>query len=80
MKVIMNCNLDSQLQDLINRKQKDFGCIIIIKHDEETDCVYMSVLTFDHRSFDDVLISTKSSKDKVCVGIMKWFRANKDKF
>lgn len=72
--------LDEQLDKLVKSKQKEFGCAISIKWDEETDHCYMDVLTLDCRLFNDILIAERSNKDKICVGIMKWFRDNKDKF
>ena len=74
MKVL--CYLDSQIDNLIKAKQKDFSCAITLYKDEESDHYYMSVLTFDCRVWDNILVSEKANKDRICVGIMRWFKAH----
>lgn len=74
MKVLFG--LDEQLDRLIKQKQKQFSCCITLYHEEETDRIYMSVLTLDCRVWDGFLVSNKSNKDSICVGIMRWFKAH----
>ena len=73
MKVMYD--FDSQLDNLIKAKQKEFSCAITLYHEEETDRVYMSVLTLDCRFWNNFPVSEKPSKDRICVGIMRWFKA-----
>ena len=74
MKVMFG--LDSQLDNRIKAKQKQFSCCITLYKDEETDRVYMSVLTLDCRVWDNIPVSEKISQDRICVGIMRWFKDN----
>lgn len=74
MKVMFD--LDSQLDNLIKAKQKEFSCAITLYKEEETDRFYMSVLTFDCRLWDNIPVSNRDSKDAICVGIMRWFKAH----
>lgn len=74
MKVIFD--LDAQIDRLIKEKKKQFSCAITLYSEEETGRTYMSVLTFDCRVWDNVLVSDKPNKDAICVGIMRWFKAH----
>ena len=68
--------LDEQIKKLIKEKSRMYNCLIIPAVDDEK--FYITVATSDGRIFENCIVSDRGSKDKVCVGIMKWFRTHSE--
>jgi hypothetical protein len=78
MTVLFNC-LDSEVEKRIKFWEKECSYFITLYLDEETRSNWMSVLTIDCRTWNDIqLTEGGQSKYRTMSGIRNWFKAHGD--
>lgn len=75
MKMIFKHDLDIQVLHVVNKMQNRYDCIITLMENDKGS-IFMDVFTKTLDSILAIPVSDSGNKDRLCSGIMGWFKAN----